>query len=71
MREEIVLKRIINRGSYIVVEIEAINNLQNYKKALELIDNIFGLTEDWELLQQKYLDEYKLKVKRIFYKQTN
>jgi len=58
-----------NTDKYIVVKIKGQNTLYDYMKALELLDEMFDLDLEWQLLQQKKKDKYWLFVEWIFYKE--
>jgi antitoxin component HigA of HigAB toxin-antitoxin module len=47
-----------NTDKYIVVKIKGQNTLYDYMKALELLDEMFDLDLEWQLLQQKKKDKY-------------
>ena len=64
----LILKKILNKENYIIVEMEGDNNLKDYQQALEMIDKLFWLDEEWELMKQDKKDKYWLKVKRVFYR---
>jgi hypothetical protein len=41
MTKRVVLKKVVDKNDFILVEIEAENNLKNYMKALKIIDDCF------------------------------
>jgi len=61
----LLIEKIINNKHWILFICKGDEDLKDYKKALEVIDLLFWLDEEWELLKEEDLKKYK---KRIFFR---
>jgi len=64
----LIIEKILNKKDWILFVCKGDEDLKDFKNALEKIDLLFGLDEEWDLLNQEDLKKFK---RWIFYRSKN